>query len=106
MTSANDNALAPSGARERFYVVGIGASAGGLEALRELLHTLPAPTGMAFVIVQHLEPTYASQLAEILSRVTSMPVVQTDEGQRVQPDHVFVIPPNTVMVIKDGVLHL
>src|SRR5579863_4203073 len=106
MASANTSETASSKPQERFLIVGIGASAGGLEALRELLHSLPAHTGMEFVIVQHLEPTYTSQLAEILSRATPMPVIQTEEGQLVQPDHVFVIPPNTVMVIKDGVLHL
>ena len=106
MTSASTGDPASSSTQEQFYVAGIGASAGGLEALRELLHALPPDTGMAFVIVQHLEPTYESQLAEILSRATPMPVIQTAEGQAVQPDHVFVIPPNTVMIVKDKVLHL
>jgi two-component system CheB/CheR fusion protein len=106
MASANTSESASSRPRERFPIVGIGASAGGLEALRELLNALPAHTGMAFVIVQHLEPTYTSQLAEILSRATAMPVIQTGEGQLVQPDHVFVIPPNAVMIIKNGILHL
>jgi two-component system CheB/CheR fusion protein len=77
MTSATNSGPASSGNSEPFYIVGIGASAGGLEALRELLHALPPDTGMAFVIVQHLEPTYESQLAEILSRATPMPVIQT-----------------------------
>jgi two-component system, chemotaxis family, CheB/CheR fusion protein len=106
MSSATHSGPASSGNSEQFYVVGIGASAGGLEALRELLHALPPHTGMAFVIVQHLEPTYESQLAEILSRSTPIPVIQTAEGQAVQPDHVFVIPPNTVMIVKQRVLHL
>src|SRR5580700_7838519 len=106
MASENNSETASLTPQERFFVVGVGASAGGLEALRELLHALPPQTGMAFVIVQHLEPTYESQLAEILSRSTSMPVVQTAEGQAVQPDHVFVIPPNTVMIVKNKVLHL
>src|SRR5580704_14081875 len=106
MASDNTSEAASLPPRERFFVVGIGASAGGLEALRELLHALPPRTGMAFVVVQHLEPTYQSQLAEILSRATSMPVIQTPEGQLVQPDHVYVIPPNTVMIIKGGILHL
>jgi two-component system CheB/CheR fusion protein len=90
----------------RLPVVGIGASAGGLEAFLELLHALPVSTGMAFVMVQHLEPNYASQLAEILARSTEMPVVQVDDGMRVEADHVYVIPPNAVMTIEKGVLHL
>jgi two-component system CheB/CheR fusion protein len=92
--------------RKPFYVVGVGASAGGLEAFIALLRALPSQTGMAFVVVQHLEPTYDSQLAEILSRSTQMPVVQAVEGALVEPDHVYVIPPNAVMLIKDGALHL
>lgn len=91
---------------QRFYVVGIGASAGGLEAFLELLRALPPRAGMAFVVVQHLEPNYESQLAEILSRATPMPVVQAEEAMHVERDHVYVIPPNTVMIIKDATLHL
>jgi two-component system CheB/CheR fusion protein len=87
-------------------MVGIGASAGGLEAFVELLRALPATTGMAFVLVQHLEPNYASQLAEILSRSTEMPVVNAEDGKQVEANHVYVIPPNTMMTIETGVLHL
>ncbi len=90
----------------RFYIVGIGASAGGLEAFLELLRALPAHTRMAFVVVQHLEPNYESQLAEILARATPMPVLQAEEGMPVERDHVYVIPPNKVMIIRDGALHL
>ncbi len=89
-----------------FHIVGIGASAGGLEAFQDLLKALPSDTGMAFVVVQHLEPNYASQLVEILSRSTTMPVVQAQEEQAVERDHVYVIPPNVVMVIRNGALHL
>ncbi len=106
MILANEDGAASNPASRRFYVVGIGASAGGLEAFLELLRALPPHTGMAFVVVQHLEPNYDSQLAEILSRATSMPVVQAEEGMPVQPDHVYVIPPNKVMIIRDGALHL
>jgi two-component system CheB/CheR fusion protein len=81
-------------------VVGIGASAGGLEAFVELLRALPATTGMAFVLVQHLEPNYASQLAEILSHSTEMPVVNAEDGKQVEANHVYVIPPNTMMTIE------
>jgi two-component system, chemotaxis family, CheB/CheR fusion protein len=106
MIQANEGGPEPGPPSRRFYVVGIGASAGGLEAFLELLQALPSYTGMAFVVVQHLEPNYESQLAEILSRATSKPVVQAEEGMRVEPDHVYVIPPNKVMIIRDGALHL
>jgi two-component system CheB/CheR fusion protein len=97
---------APDQPSTRLAVVGIGASAGGLEAFLELLTALPPTTGMAFVVVQHLEPNYASQLAEILSRSTEMPVINAEEGKRVEADHVYVIPPNTVMTIEKSALHL
>jgi two-component system, chemotaxis family, CheB/CheR fusion protein len=90
----------------RLPVVGIGASAGGLEAFLELLSALPPTTGMAFVVVQHLEPNYASQLAEILSRSTEMPVVNAEDGKQVEANHVYVIPPNRMMTIEKGALHL
>ena len=87
-------------------IVGIGASAGGLEAVSALLRALPADTGMAFVLVQHLDPTHASMLTEILSRTTSMPVVEAGEGMRVEPDHVYVIPPAANLSVSNGALHV
>jgi two-component system, chemotaxis family, CheB/CheR fusion protein len=84
---------------ESFPVVGIGASAGGLEAFTKLLKHLPGDTGMAFVLVQHLDPTHASALTELLSRATAMPVTEVRDGMRVEPNHVYVIPPNTNMAI-------
>ena len=89
-----------------FPIVGIGASAGGLEAFSELLHNLPEKTGMAFVLVQHLDPKHNSGLPEILARTTRLPVMEVTNGCVVQPDHVYVIPANTNMLIKDGVLQL
>ena len=89
-----------------FPVVGIGASAGGLEAFSELLRQLPEKTGMAFVLVQHLDPKHSSDLREILSRTTRIPVSEVTDGTVVQPDHVYVIPPNTNMAIRNGVLRL
>src|SRR5690242_10095186 len=76
-----------------FPIVGVGASAGGLEAFIQLLTPLPVDTGMAFVLVQHLAPTHESQLVDILARATRMPVVEAEEGMAVCPDHVYVIPP-------------
>jgi two-component system CheB/CheR fusion protein len=89
-----------------FTVVGIGASAGGVEAFRELLKELPVDTGMAFVIIQHLSPNYESFLTEILSRETKLPVTKVEDGLRIEPNHVYVIPPKTEMGILQGILHL
>jgi two-component system, chemotaxis family, CheB/CheR fusion protein len=89
-----------------FPIVGIGASAGGLEAFTQLLSHLPSDTGMAFVLVQHLDPSQKSLLSEILARTTPMPVREVEDGIRVEPNHVYVIPSNTTMTIAAGVLHL
>src|SRR5712671_4455744 len=90
----------------RFPIVGIGASAGGLEAFSELLRNLPLKTGMAFVLVQHLDPKHTSELREILARTTKIPVVEVTDGTVVRPDHIYVIPPDKVMSIKSGILRL
>ncbi len=87
-------------------VVGIGASAGGLEAFSRLLAGLPGDTGLAFVLVQHLDPAHESSLAEILGGRTTMSVVQVHEATLVFPNHVYVIPPNTIMRISGGRLEL
>ena len=89
-----------------FPVVGIGASAGGLEAFTELLKELPDDTGMAFVFIQHLHPNYESALAEILSRETPMPVLTACEDLPLRPNHIYVIPPNADLIILNGHLHL
>src|SRR3954451_13411331 len=82
-------------------VLGVGASAGGLDAFRLLLGHLPVDTGFAFVLVQHLDPRHPSLLAEILSRVTRMPVLEAADAMRVQPNHVYVLSPNTELRIVD-----
>ncbi|MEG5170566.1 chemotaxis protein CheB [Microcoleus sp. B3-D7] len=89
-----------------FPIVGIAASAGGLEAFRGLLSNLPADTGMAFVLIQHLAPDHKSLLAEILGRVTEMPVNEAEDGMAVEPNQVYVITPNTKMVLSKGLLQL
>jgi two-component system CheB/CheR fusion protein len=89
-----------------FPIVGVGASAGGLEAFTQMLGALPVDTGMAFVLVQHLAPTHASRLAEILSRATELPVAEIEDGVRVEPDHVYVIPPDCDLLIAQGRLEL
>ena len=87
-------------------IVGIGASAGGLEAFTELLQHLPLDTGMGFVLVQHLDPHHESALTHLLTRATSLPVREVTDNLRVEPDRVYVIPPNTSLVIDKGVLKL
>ncbi len=87
-------------------VIAIGASAGGLEAFSQLLRGLPVDAGLAYVLVQHLDPAHESILAELLARATTMPVVQVIDGVRVEPNHAYVIPPDTVMTLTDGHLKL
>jgi len=87
-------------------VVGIGASAGGLEAFSELLRHLPKNTGMSFVFVQHLEPKQTSRLTEILSRITEMPVEVAADGVRMQRDRLYVMPPGLDLTLSDGKLKL
>jgi len=87
-------------------VVGIGASAGGLEAFTQLLNHLPLDTGLAFVLIQHLDPNHESMLTGILSRETRMPVEEVQDGASVEPNRVYVIPPNTSMTISGRVLRL
>jgi two-component system, chemotaxis family, CheB/CheR fusion protein len=85
-----------------FSVVGIGASAGGYEAYTTFLSHLPKETGMAFVLVQHLDPFHPSHLGELLSKVSTLPVTEIKTGAHVEPDHVYVIPSNTTVVLQNG----
>lgn len=89
-----------------FPVVGIGASAGGLEALGEFLQTVRPDSGMAYVTIQHLPPDRESMMAEILSKKTAMPVIEVKDGAAVEPNHVYVIRPGHTLTIKDGLLRL
>ena len=89
-----------------FAVVAIGASAGGLEAFRQLLEALPDDTGMAFVLLQHMVPTHESLLSAILTRSTKMPVREAAHNTKVEPDHVYVIPPAKDLVFTHGLLQL
>jgi two-component system CheB/CheR fusion protein len=88
-----------------FPIVGIGSSAGGLEALEKLLGAMPADAGVALVVVAHLDPTQESHLRELLSRDTKMPVVEVGEKTQVEPGHVYVIAPDQYLTLEDGVLH-
>ncbi len=102
----DDEPVAPSQGEPSFAIVGVGASAGGLKALEAFLRHVPAQCGMAFVVVQHLDPTRKGMLPELLQRATSMSVVQIKDRTRVEPNRVYVIPPNRDLSILHGVLHL
>ena len=105
-TEAETAPVAESSAKKTFPVVGIGASAGGLNAYTKLLKALPVDTGMAFVLVQHLDPKHASMLPELLARATLMPVAEIKDGVQVMPNCVYVMPPNHSLAILHGRLHL
>ena len=89
-----------------FPIVGIGASAGGLEALEQFFSSTPKDTGMAFVVIQHLDPNHAGIMPELLQRTTDMQVLQVTDHLKMMPNHVYVIPPNKSMSILNGYLHL
>ncbi len=89
-----------------FYIVGIGASAGGLEAFEKFFRNMPADSGIAFVLIPHLDPTHKSILADLLQRYTKMTIVQAQDGMKVQPNVVHIIPPNKDMSILHGTLQL
>jgi two-component system CheB/CheR fusion protein len=95
-----------SGQGRSFSIVGIGASAGGLEAFEQFFSKMPPDSGMAFVLIPHLDPTHASMMTELLKRVTKMEVTEAKDGMKVKPDHVYVIPPNKEMSIFHGTLNL
>ncbi|MDD2271223.1 MAG: chemotaxis protein CheB [Desulfuromonadaceae bacterium] len=103
-TSLSDAAALPE--KEPFPIVGIGASAGGLEALEQFLSHVPVQCGLAFVIVQHLDPTHKGIMPELLQRTTAMEVFQVKDRMKVRQNCVYVIPPNKDMSILHGVLHL
>jgi two-component system, chemotaxis family, CheB/CheR fusion protein len=111
-SSSDSIAIEPSTQKQQdqsnklFPIVGIAASAGGLEAFMQLLSHLPTDTGMAFVLIQHLDPNQKSLLTEILANKTQMPVCEVQNGMFVEPNHVYIIPPNTKMILAQGVLQL
>ena len=97
---------APQDIKNDLLIVAVGASAGGVEALTDLVSNLSADTGMAFVLIQHLAPKHHSLLTELLSKKTSMVVVEVVDGMRVESNHVYVIPPNATLSISDRTLKL
>ncbi len=95
-----------SKAGEPLMVVGIGASAGGLDPCRRFFSAMPTGSGIAFVVIQHLDPVHKSEMAPLLGRTTRMPVVEASDGMKVEANHVYVIPPNKSLAIRDGRLRL
>ncbi len=93
-------------ARNDFPVVGIGASAGGLEACQHMFEAMPEKTGMAFLLIQHLLPDHSSLMVDLLAGRTKMRVAQATEGMRLEPDHLYLIPPGMVMSVAGGAVHL
>ena len=91
---------------QRFPIVGVGASAGGLDAFKKLLKHIPEKSGMAYVLVQHLDPKYESMLPEILQRVTKIPVFEITDDIKLAPDNIYIMPSANILTAEDGVLCL
>ena len=89
-----------------FHIAGVGASAGGLEALENFFELMPLDTGIAFVVVQHLSPDFKSHMSDLLARKTDLPVCRAEDGMEVEPDHIYLIPAKKEMVISEGRLLL
>ncbi|MGL5114581.1 MAG: chemotaxis protein CheB, partial [Beijerinckiaceae bacterium] len=102
----NENTLPAAASQADFLIIAIGASAGGLDACRRLLDALPDTSGMAFILVQHLDPNHDSLLVDLLASHTTMTVSQAKEGDRLAPDHLHVIPPGVYLSVSGGTLHL
>ncbi|MET0657161.1 MAG: chemotaxis protein CheB, partial [Steroidobacteraceae bacterium] len=107
-TAASQQHVAPADVSQTlpFPVVGIGASAGGIEAMNQLLEAMPPDSGMALIIVQHLPPDHQSLLPEIFGRRTSMPVHQIEDGMQVEPNHVYAIRPGFTVTLEGATLRL
>jgi two-component system, chemotaxis family, CheB/CheR fusion protein len=106
MNSIKEEDAGSSLAEKFFPVVGIGASAGGLEAFKQLIKTIPENSGMAYVLVQHLDPLHDSILPEIMQRITKIPVHEILDNVKVEADHIYIIPSNKLLLATDGVLKL
>ena len=92
--------------KENFYIVGIGASAGGLEAFEQFFTHMPENSGMAFILIHHLDPTHKNIMSDLLTRYTKMKIFQAEDGMKVRPNCVYIIPPNKDMSILHRVLQL
>src|SRR5688572_32165929 len=89
-----------------FWVVGVGASAGGLTAFKQFIKAIPLNSGMAYILVQHLDPNHESILVELLQKITRIPIHEITDNVHVEPDNIYVIPSNKILTATDGVLQL
>ena len=101
-----NNAPKVSSPNNSFYVVGIGASAGGLDAFERFFESMPDNTGMAFIVVSHLDPKHISIMPELIQKSTKMKLFQAEDGMVVEPNHVYVAPPNRELALFHGVIQL
>lgn len=106
MSELHDKDKNKEGSDNLFPVVGVGASAGGLDAFKKLIRAIPDNSGVAYILVQHLEPSHDSMLVEILQKITSIPVQEITNNVRVEPNRVYVIPSNKLLTANDGRLEL
>jgi two-component system CheB/CheR fusion protein len=106
MSSSKKQARPQQGPSSRLAVIGIGASSGGLDAATKLMDALPAGTGLALILVQHLDAGHASMMAPLLASHTPMRVLEAAEGMRVEPEHLFIIPPGSYLAVEGGRFHL
>ncbi|WP_165940144.1 chemotaxis protein CheB [Dyadobacter psychrotolerans] len=106
MASSKNNKIQPPATPQNFPIVGIGASAGGLDAFKQLLKAIPTDSGMAYVLVQHLDPHHESILPEILAKIAGIPVNEITDDIHLAPNHIYVIPSNKILTTFDGVLKL
>jgi two-component system CheB/CheR fusion protein len=106
MAKAQGNDTSQQNPRKDFFVVGLGASAGGISALREFFTHVPADSGMAYVVIMHLSPQHESNLSAVLQNHVAIPVTEVTATVKVEPNHVYVIPPTKYLVMVDGVIRL
>ncbi|HXB28287.1 MAG TPA: chemotaxis protein CheB, partial [Puia sp.] len=104
--SLTENSRVKTLSKNLFPVVGIGASAGGLESFKKLVKAIPKESGMAYILVQHLHPDHSSSLPEILQRESSIPVQEIMNNMEVMPDNIYIIPANKMLVANDGILQI
>ena len=102
----NHSSPPPPHMAEGAFVAGIGASAGGIGALREFFSHVSPESGIAYVVVMHLSPEHASNLSSVLQNQTAIPVTEVTATIRIEPNHIYVIPPNKYLMVEDGVIEL
>ena len=100
--SRKSKEITPPATPQQFRVVGVGASAGGLEAFKQLIAAIPENSGMAYVLVQHLSPSHESLLPDILQRVTKIPVYEVTDDIHLAPNNIYTIPSNKILIATDG----